>query len=379
MNILDVIPFFSPKFGGSVRSTYLLCKHLAEKGHNVTILTTDFQYDQSFAIELKNVEIIPLKCFFNIASFLYSPTIHLWLSEKITGYDIIHLHSYRSYQNVVVSEYAKKFNIPYVISSHGSVVPFFEKITLKKIYDLTWGYKILKGASYSIALTESEAKQYESMGVVTNKIKIIPNATDISIFSNIPPKGSFRSKYGILNDKKIILFLGRLHKIKGLKNLFHAFSILLNHLDNIELVIIGPDEGMLSELKSLVKTLNIEKNVIFSGPLYNLDKYEALVDADILVLPSLYDTFGNVVLEAWAFSKPVIVTDTCGISHFSENCGIVIKYDINQLCNAMYSLLTNDGCRELLGKNGYENLCNNFSMDILTKRIEDVYESAILK
>ena len=138
--------FFTPTRGGSVKSVYNLSKELAKNGHDVTIITTDFKFDKEYAksIEKERVTVIPFHCVTNIGFFLISPSIKKWLKENIKNFDIVHMHNFRSYQNNVVYRYAKKYNIPFICQAHGSVLPFFSKVSFKKIFDLVWGKKILE-------------------------------------------------------------------------------------------------------------------------------------------------------------------------------------------------------------------------------------------
>ena len=149
MKILQVILFFSPKFGGSVTVPYQLSKELSKRDHDVTIITTDFGFDSEYAksIEGYGVRVIPFRTIVNFGPFIYTPSIKPWLRENIRKFDVIHMHDFRSYQNIVIHSFAMKYGIPYIVQAHGSVLPFFEKQNLKKLYDFVWGNKILKNAS----------------------------------------------------------------------------------------------------------------------------------------------------------------------------------------------------------------------------------------
>ena len=118
MNILQVIPYFAFKRGGDVNVCYNLSKQLTSMGHNVTILTTTFEYNKEDTDLVDNLTMVPIDYEFNLALFIYSPKMKKWLDKNITKYDIIHLHELRSYQNNIVIKYAKKYNIPYVLQPH---------------------------------------------------------------------------------------------------------------------------------------------------------------------------------------------------------------------------------------------------------------------
>ena len=268
MKILHVIPFFSPKFGGSVTSTWITCQKLAERGHDVTILTTDFYFNNTYAEQLDNVQVVPIPCLFHLGLYLYSPKMKAWLSQNLSKYDIIHMQNYRSYQNAIVSDYAQKLKIPYILQARGSVLPFFEKRLLKHCFDTVWGKKVLCNAERVVALTRDEVVEYSEMGVPCDKIVTIPNGIDLTLYDTLPSKGVFKSKYGIPKEKKIVLFLGRIHRIKGVDLLIEAFANISEEMPDTTLVIVGPDEGYLKELQKRILQLNIAEKIIFTGPIY---------------------------------------------------------------------------------------------------------------
>ena len=387
MRILQVYPYYYPawNYGGVTRVVYEISKRLCEMGHDVTVYTTD-ALDSKSRIRVKsNPTIINgVKTFYfkNLSNYLtYKHHIplplemHLKIKNEVKRYDIVHLHGYHHMLNVIVHYYAKKIGVPYVLQPHGSLPRIIEKQRLKKLYDWVWGYKILKDASKVIALTKTEAEQCKMMGVDEDKIEIIPNGIDLSEYENLPGRGEFGKKY-LLNDEKIILYLGRIHKIKGPDLLARAFAELSKEIDNVKLVIAGPDDGYLTSLKKLVADLEISDKVLFTGPLYGEEKLRAYVDADVYVLPSVYETFPVVVLEACACGVPVIVTDRCGIADIVDNkVGYMVEYNKDQLKSAMIKVLNDEGLRRRFGEEGKRLVRDQFSWDVVVAKVENIYRN----
>lgn len=197
MKILQVVPFFTPARGGSVVVPYNLSKHLAERGHEVTIITTDFEFDKEYIKSLTGVRVVPFHCIANIRGFLISPSMKKWLKKEIGNFDVVHMHNFRPYQNIIVHHYAQKYNIPYVLQAHGSVLPFFQKQGFKKIFDMFFGYRILRDASKVTAVSKAEIEQYKQMDISEDKIVTVPNGMDIEAFKELPTYGKFREKYDI--------------------------------------------------------------------------------------------------------------------------------------------------------------------------------------
>ena len=377
MKILQVIPYFAPRWGGDVNVCYSLSKELSKRGHDVTIITTDYGYNPDYARTLENVEVIPFRRVANLGMFLYSPGMKRWLRSSISKYDIVHLHSFRSYQNNLASKYATEFNIPYVVQPHGSLPRIVQKKGLKQLYDIAWGDKILQNAEGLIALTSTEAEQAIAMGVKESKIRIVANGIDLSRFEDIPPRGTFRALHDIPSDVHVILYLGRLHSIKGVDLLIRAFEIVLKEQDDCVLAIVGPDDGSLSELEKLTQELQICNKVLFIGPLYGTEKNAAYCDSDIYVLPSHYEAFPMTVLEAWAFKKPVIVTENCGIKDLVQDSGLVVQPNPHDLAVALQKYLQQDSLRHRHGQNGYNKLYEGLSIWATVGNVENLYRDVM--
>lgn len=379
MKILQVCPFFNPKRGGSVTILYDLSRELAKKGHQVTIITTDFDFDPDYAKSLENVQVIKFNCVANVKEFYYSPKMKLWLKNNLRDFDIIHLHNFRSYQNNVVCQYATKYNIPYVVQPHGSLPRIIEKQGLKKIYDHLWGNNILENASKIIAVSNTEADQFKYIGISNKKTKVIPNALNIDSFKNLPPFGQFKEDYGI-KEKHVILYVGRIHKLKGIDFLIRAFHLFIQDwtMDDVVLIIAGPDDGYRSVLENLVEQLGLSGKVRFIGFLSPLTA--AYQDADILVYPSVYEIFGLVPFEALLCGTPVIVTDDCGCGDIIKGaeCGYLVQYgDVEGLGKMLKYAIEHPEVNEKMVDVGRKYIEEHLGWERIVKQVEVMYENCV--
>lgn len=389
MKILHVSSFFKPSWeaGGAVRTTYEISRSLVQNGHDVTVYTTDgfshrLNVEKNTAVFIDGIKTYYFK---NLSLYLtknmnlpipYNATAVI--KRNIKDFDVVHINGYRTFLAVVTHYYAVKYNIPYVLQPNGTV-PFLGKKNQKKVFDYFFGNSLVKDAKTIIVSSKLEASYYPKMfpDLDLSKIICIPEGINVENYYKLPEKGVFKEKYSIAKNDMVILFLGRIHEIKGLTILIEAYSDLLKSYDNVKLVIVGPDEGYLEKLKVLIANSNLENNVIFTGPIYEHEKTEAYIDADVFVLPSMYDSFGIVVLEALACGKPVIVTDRCGVSDFVENeVGFVVEYDKAHLFKALNALLSDEGLRERFGENGIK-LVNNLSLTKIICRFENIYNNLI--
>lgn len=377
MRILHVIPYFTPKRGGDVNVCYMLSKHLVQRGHEVTILTTDFEFDKDYAktLEDNGVRIILSHCVVNLKLFLVSPDMNKWLKKPlIKNYDIIHLHDFRSYQNKIIHHYALKFKIPYALQAHGDIPINIEKQSLKRLYDFFWGKKILEDVSKVIALTNTEKEQYIEIGVNSKKIVIIPNGIDLTEYTNLPERGKFRRENSIGNDEKIILYVGRLHKSKGIDLLIGAVSDIIQKSNDVKLLLVGPDMGYRSELEKIIKSLNIEDKVLFTGFISNNEKISALIDSDVFVTPS-FSGFPITFLEACACKIPIITTNNGDKLDWIHNVGYSVEYNKEHLKNAIIGILNDVELRKKLGANGIALINEKFSWEAIIKELENMYVS----
>jgi len=392
MKILQVINGFYPPYseGGAAIVAYNISKTMARRGHEITVFTTNILNRSSlFSFPRKCIKTNNLKvCYFNnliyktskIAYFSYE--LFQSLKLDISNYDLIHLHEYRSYIALAVYYFSKKNNIPYILQAHGQLPIIGSWKILKIAYDFLLGSKVLKNANGVIALSRIEARQYENMGVPRERIFIVPNGIDISEYSNLPPKGAFRKKFNIPEDKKIILYLGRIHKLKGIDFLIRAYAFLntkLNFKDAF-LVIAGPDDGYLSVAKSLVQELGVSKSVLFTGSLSQQDKISAYTDASVVTYLGPFEPYGLVSLEAAACETPVIVADRTPMAEIINKgkFGFSVRYgDVISLASVLHKLLSDEKLAKSLGKKGRSYIFSNFGWDRIIENYIKIYEKVI--
>ncbi len=378
MKILHVIPFFTPSLGGSVIVPYYLSHWLTKAGHEITIITTSHKYNPGYAQSLTNVEVVPFNCIAKLGLFLYTPEMKGWLKLNISQYDVIHLHNFRSYQNNVVCKYAREFGVPYIVQPHGSLPRIVEKKGLKQLYDFAWGNDILNYASKIVAVSRSEVEQFRQFGIPDEKIAVIPNAINYISPTSLPPAGQFREQYDI-HEKHIILYAGRVHKIKGIDFLIRAFSSFIRSGagDDAVLVIAGADDGHQSTLEDLVKQLDLSDKVRFIGFMSPLTP--TYQDADVLVYPSVYEIFGLVPFEALLCGTPVIVTDDCGCGEIIKEagCGYLVRYgDVAGLSEALKLALDPDVNARMV-EAGRQYIGENLAWGSVVKQMEEMYEGCI--
>jgi len=391
MKILQVVPYFPPAyaFGGPVKVAYQISSELVKRGHEVVVYTTDAK-DFDSRLEMGSssniIKGIIVHRFRNLSLTLIkklklfiTPQLTSFANKEVKKFNVIHLHEYRTFQNIVIRHYACKYGVPYVLQAHGSLPSIMAWRGLKWIYDVFFGYRLLSDASKVIALSRVEADQYRSMGVPEEKIAIIPNGIDLSEYAELPPKGSFKKKFNIPEDEKIILYLGRIHKTKGIDFLVRAYAHLINEMNfkDAVLIIAGPDDGYLNEAKALADAVGVSNSVMFTGFISSEDKIGALVDTDVFVTPSFYG-FPITFLEACAVGTPIITTSLGDILEWIDgNVGYVTQPTPHDLAEAIYKIISDDVLHRKFSKNCIKIVRSNFSIEKVVEKLEKVYEEVV--
>ena len=389
MKILQLVYAFYPYSGsGNSRVAFEISKELVRRGHEVTVCTTNvLERDTMFTPKKDEYILNGIKVHYH-KNLFYKPNkiMPLFFSQgvvneirKIEDYDIIHLHENRFYTSVILHHFAKKYNVPYVLQAHGDLTRAFGKQKLKGLYDIFFAHRVFNDASKVIALNEVEAEQYKAVGVPDEKIVVIPNGIDLSGYENLPPPGHFKNRFHIDKGDKVLLFVGRINKIKGIDILLKAFSKLAENLGNIKLAIVGPDDGYLSEIETLAETLKINDKVLILGPLYGREKLAAFVDSEFCVLPSRYEIWGMVVLEAYACGKPVIASRVDGLEDLIQEgyTGFLFEPEnVEELAECMNYLL-NDGKNNELGLNCKKIVSQRYALEKIVEKLVLTYKQII--
>ncbi|MGA9347871.1 MAG: glycosyltransferase [Anaerolineae bacterium] len=343
MRILQVIEFFTPKMGGSVQVAYQIARHLCRRGHEVTVWSSDFA-SGDFSFPDMPFRAVLFPSVMSRWGFHVTPTLVGWARRHLKEFDVVHMHNVRTFQNLVVGGFARRYGVPYVLSAHGSLPIIVQRKAAKRAYDLLFGRRLIAGASCLIAVSPVEVEQYAEAGIACERIVLVPNGLDLDEFSRLPPRGTFRRKLGIPDETRVMLFLGRLHWRKGINYLIEAFARLQTRLSHSLLLVAGPDDGELARLQALTERLRLREQVWFIGPLYGEGKLAAYVDADVLASPAVHEIFGLVPFEALMCGTPVVVTDDCGSGQLigEAQAGYLVSYgDVEALTAALLWALTN--------------------------------------
>jgi len=249
---------------------------------------------------------------------------------------------------------------------------------LKTVFDELWGKRILANASAIMAVSPVEREDAVQFNVKADRMRIVPNAIETSDYLKLPECGAFKKRLG-LQHKNLILFLGRLHWIKGPDVLIRAFAKICANDPDVHLVIAGPDDGQEHILRHLANELGIESRVTFTGFLDQNDKIEAFSDAAFTVVPSRTEVFALTAVEALLCRCPVLLSSICGLSPLPPpNHGLETfrNEDIQDLAEHMILMLAEDGPRGDTQR-GRAFVMEEFGVDRIAHLAEGVYQDVV--
>jgi glycosyltransferase involved in cell wall biosynthesis len=381
MRILSVTETYAPflEFGGPPVKVRALAQGLAGHGNEVTVLTADWGLEAGMSAAKtsgserspfgwKSVEngvtAIYLPTWLRYRSLSWNPAVKRFCRARLPNFDLAHIYGLYDFLGPSVADACLKRKIPYVLEPIGMFVPIVRSLRLKRIYHAVFGQQLFNGASAIVATSEQEVEELVSGGVAREKITLRRNGVEAP--SSWPDRGTFRQGRGIAKEAKVILFLGRLSEKKSPDMLLEAFASLSKETEEktLHLVFAGPDEGgMQTRLADMAARLGVASQVQFTGAIFGEAKWAAYGDADVFVLPSQNENFGNTAAEAVAAGTPVVVTEQCGIAPLlADVAGLVVPHDAGALARAIKAV-TGDpelharlaaGCSVVTARLGWE-------------------------
>jgi glycosyltransferase involved in cell wall biosynthesis len=383
MRILNVTETYAPflEFGGPPVKVRALAAGLVQRGHQVTVLTADWglekrgqSQEEKITMERSpfgwrrrenDVVAIYLPTWLRYRRVSWNPAVKRYCRVWLEKFDIVHIFGLYDLLGPAVAAACRKHGIPYLVEPIGMFMPIVRSLWLKRLYHRVLGRPMLAGATRLVATSEQEIEELVAGGIARPKIVMRRNGVEAP--EKWPERGAFRKRLGISAETKLVLFLGRLSLKKSPDLLLRAFAEAQKHTAKVPLAVVfaGPDEGGVKmKLEQLATQLGIQANVQFAGPVFGEDKWAAYRDANVFVLPSQNENFGNTAAEAVAAGTPVIVTDQCGIAPLLANeAGLVVSHDSGALSKALVRVLGDSelrghlkaGCAKVTLRLGWEN------------------------
>ena len=310
IKVLHVVTLGGPngEYGGPLRVARELCsEHSRRGGSAVLLFGIDSEVVPTSTGKFPELAIraAPLTKRYKISS-LISVKIISQLITQIKQTDLVHIHFGRDLISILASIIGKILNKPIVLQTHGMVVP--DSRVFIRILDFLFVLPIMKLADKKLSLSPDEVKKLLELGVSENVV-IQPNGISI-------PKVDFKERREQIPR---IVFCGRLFRTKGIDLFLEIVEKC--HAENLQALfeVYGPDAGELPKIIQFIESNNSSQFLKYHGPLPPNLVQETLAKVDILLLPSNYDPYPMVVLEALSVGTRVVISSVCGQSEIVKN------------------------------------------------------------
>lgn len=374
MRLLHVVPTYLPatRYGGPIWSVHGLARSLVARGHEVDVYTTNL--DGPGRLEVPLGVPVPMDgvrvWYFDISwvALCWVRGMAQALREWSGGWDLVHAHSVFLWPGIAAGRAAARHGVPFVLSPRGMLVP--ELIAARRAWakrawiGLFERRNIARAAALHLT-SASEARDVQRCGLGTARQTVVPNGVDL------PPTPRRAPRPGHL------LYLGRLSWKKNL----HALLEALSTLPEMQLTLAGPDdEGLWPGLAERAQALGCAGRVQWVGAVDGRRKAELFAQHACLVLCSLNENFGNVVIEAMAHACPVLVTPGVGCAQEVRQGGagaVAQAADAQAIRAALQGLLGSEGLAEAQGQSGRRHVEAHLSWPVVGQAMEALYRSCL--
>lgn len=373
--------------GGISPHVYFLSKSLVKQGVKVYVVTCDFPGAPAHEV-VDGVEVYRIDSYKNpapdFATWVYLMNLNMQketatLTKKIGGeIDVFHAHDWLVANAGIGLKHV--FRKPLLVTMHSTEIGRRDGLhtdTEKMIHEteawLTYeAWKVVCCSEYMI----SHVKW--AFGLPNDKLVMVPNGVNTQCYGVSDAElRDFRSKFA-LPEEKIVLFVGRLVYEKGIHILINAVPKILSKV-NAKFIIVGSGY-MKEQLLNIVRSMGLEHKVLFEGFLDEQTLLKLQQIADVSVVPSLFEPFGIVALEAMAARSPVVVSDTGGLTEIVDHDVTGVKVYPNNpdsLAWGINKVLLDDKYRQRIRENAYRKVLERYDWEKIAQQTKLIYESVL--
>ncbi len=380
MRILNICAY-TWEIGGPARIIYDHTTEALKMGHEVDILSPMTPGDDIYDVPT-GARVIPCRRSMPVSRFYreFSIELYKYLKNHIHEYDLIHIHGIWHFGSL--APFLIKNQVPKVITIHG----LLDKWAVnhhrwkKDLVSFLYQKKILAKADLiQINNADEEENVIEYLGYRPENLVTIPNGIRMEEYNSLPARGSFRQQFTIPNDKKLVLFMGRMNIKKGLDLLLPAFANYLRANNDAILILAGPEDGYLAETKKFIADHQLADRIRYVGMLTDTIKLAALADADLFVLPSYSEGFSIAVLEALAAGVPALVSDRVGFGEYIRryNAAYLSPLTVEGVEKGLSTMLEKESTRVEFAQRGSEMVAENFDITKVAQKMLEAYTTVL--
>jgi glycosyltransferase involved in cell wall biosynthesis len=385
LRILQVISSVAALDGGSSTAMWSILEALKRRGVDTDLVTTN--EDGSYRVAAD----VPLGGFiqqpgyriqyFPSAGNRYATSWPLaqWLLTHVRDYDVVHIHGIFRFTPVAAAYAALLRGVPYVLTLHnalGSWGLLNRRPLLKKLSISVIEGRMIRGARRVHLCSANELAQVSRIIEIGNRAAVFPLGLELNGSDDSQTVAMDR----VASKTRTILFMSRIHEIKGLDTLIRAFAAIHRRYPDTELAVAGTGDGCLTEsLQALAVRLQVDGRIRWVGFVRGAAKQALLHSASVFVLPSQSENFGYAVVEALSAGLPVITTVHVPTGEFVKlaNAGVVYDGSSAGLEQSLMRMLDlPDRQLREMGRSGAHAVRNRLSLDAFGESLESCYRES---
>lgn len=371
---LQVASHLDPRFGGLSAAVPALAEAAERSGPHIAPLAV-FCAPTDDISHLDSHQLHAFRFPQGRGRWMREKSLQTRLRDLIESADGVHIHGIWEEYCSIAARLARQSGKPYLVAAHGMLEGWAlkQKRLKKLVYSMLVERANLRDAACLQALTAVEVEDYRRFGL-RNPVAVIPNGVDVPAQATAD---AFLNRFPEFKDRRLVLFLGRLHPKKGLDILCRAWARIDRSFPDAHVVIAGPDfEGTRPAIEALVDKLNLRRSVTFTGMLDREMKWSALAAAHVFVLPSHSEGFSAATLEALGMGVPAVVTRRCNFPEIAEwHCGAVVEAETRPIEEALDRILSaNLGDTLAMRDNARRLIAERYTWAAVGRQISAVYE-----
>lgn len=368
MKILRVVSDLYPAVVGGIGiHAHQMSSGQARLGNEVTVFTISPDKSRS-AESVDGYSVVRFPVHFRLCGNSFAPGLIREIFRKRKRVNIIHAHSHLFFSTNICIFARILHSAPLIVTNHG-LISASAPDWLNTLYKKTVSKATFRIADRIICYTDIEKKNIEKLGIDPDKISVIHNGVDTTLFAPKP--------FGKFPDRKQILWVGRYVPGKGLEYLVEAFYQVREKIPTAHLVLVGEGPEQL-KIEDMIKDKNLTRSVTRISHLDNATLPEIYNQSDVFVLPSLMEGVPRTLLEAMACGIPSVITDLPHLREIVDGAGFMVPpKDPRALSDAILTILNDADFAEKMSQTGRSKIEKEYSWDDTVKKTLALYESVI--